>query len=210
MNGHFARKSNNRIFQSKQMPVELVDLTISGGLAYCFLPGYRKDSQLLYTSDDGQFFTRSKTYKNKTVYVCYEKTCRSRVFWFHDGKCTRNNVWRAHNHGDKRQMFDDLNARKSLLETATRTIAGSDLLPLDTVYRTTSEKYITISCLTLVLFNELTYGCFSIFFFTVIRKLRKTGSNDMLELYNVVELKSYQKHQKRFLVSVNASKKRIS
>lgn len=80
----------------------------SRSLKYEFVVGCRKNSNLLYTHEENQFYRFNSKNKNGDAYLCAEKSCKSRVHMMQDKTCIQQLKYFKHNHETKEQKYEDL------------------------------------------------------------------------------------------------------
>lgn len=78
-------------------------------LKYEFVVGSRKSSNLLYTTDENQFYRFNKHNKSGDVYLCAEKNCNSRVHIRKDKLCIQQVKYMHHRHETKEKKYEELN-----------------------------------------------------------------------------------------------------
>lgn len=105
-------------------------------VAFQKIRGHREDSILLWVPDEGHLYVRKYNRRGKEVFACYQSIlkknsknkaaeCTATVD-IKDGVCTR--MYKRHAcHPDHKQIFDDLQARNSIIDTCVamkKTIEG--------------------------------------------------------------------------------------
>lgn len=70
-------------------------------------PGKRRNSKLLYTLDEQQYYSFNSKNKNCEAYKCVE--CNSRVHLRVDGICIQKNKYSEHKHAKKGKLEENLN-----------------------------------------------------------------------------------------------------
>lgn len=82
---------------------------------YEFVPGYRKNSKLLYVKEEKQLYYFNVKVKDSYSYTCYLKNCNRRVH-IRDGKCFA--VSKLHNHSNQAGLYTDLRALNEMKRMA--------------------------------------------------------------------------------------------
>lgn len=79
-------------------------------LNYTFMTGYRRDSNLLYSNDEKQFYRFNSKNKSGDAYVCAEikKNCKARVYIQGDKKCVQQEKYSVHTHGTQLEKMWEL------------------------------------------------------------------------------------------------------
>ncbi|KNC25747.1 hypothetical protein FF38_10360 [Lucilia cuprina] len=91
---------------------------------YIIIAGFRKNSELLYTTGEKMIYAKKSVYKNVIKYECRQKTCKVRVNVLPDGKCVpaRKNV--EHNHGHEEEIYKELKALNAIKQDC-QNVAGA-------------------------------------------------------------------------------------
>lgn len=75
-------------------------------LSYERITGYRRNSNLLYTIDEKQFYVYNSTNSNGDAFKCRE--CNSRVHVRADKMCIQQEKYFVHNHTTREQVYTEL------------------------------------------------------------------------------------------------------
>lgn len=72
--------------------------------------GSRRNSELLYITEQKMLYRKKSEYKGVTKYQCRQKSCKSRVNLLSDGSCVLSKGYVDHNHGDEETTYRELKA----------------------------------------------------------------------------------------------------
>lgn len=117
--------TNSSSSSTGQENEQLTTRELYSKISYEFLPGYRFDSDILYCSEEEQFYCHYSTSKKSLTYTCRVDGCRCRVF-IQNGECYIANEM-AHHHEKKTGEYYNLcalNEVKRILHTV-----GNQLSP---------------------------------------------------------------------------------
>lgn len=122
--GDFSQAINNETDEnpidfSQVRSIESIETIESDVVQYEYVTGLRKNSKLLYSTNEKQLYFRKNTNKKYTVFVCNEKKCPAQLQLFANGKCSKSTKHGPHNHCDKHQEFLRLKSREVMVGQAT-------------------------------------------------------------------------------------------
>lgn len=84
-------------------------------LEYELIAGHRKNSKLLYTTDEKYLYMKHNKTKLNIQYDCYEKACGAKVFvTIRDGVCHKKSTNYTHNHTDAAQLVKDMKIKNTV------------------------------------------------------------------------------------------------
>lgn len=99
---------------------------------YKFVPGKRKDSQVLFVLGENQMYHRNTQCKIGRAYVCCEKNCSARVYMY-DSRCFKF-MQSSHNHLQGEGDTDDLCVRLAIIDEMKRQVIEQKGLSVKEVY----------------------------------------------------------------------------
>lgn len=94
------------------------------GIDYEIIAGQRKNSKLLYTTNEKYLYIKHNKTKHSIQYDCYDKGCGAKVFiGTENGLCFKKSTNNTHNHGDASQIVHDMkmvnNVKQSVSNAST-------------------------------------------------------------------------------------------
>lgn len=91
-------------------------IVIGNKVNYILMPGKRKNSELLYSIDEEQFYKKNKTLKNGNISMaCHHNNCNRHVYLNKiKGECVYQVPYTAHNHSPEKKKFETLTVLNSI------------------------------------------------------------------------------------------------
>lgn len=117
---------------------------------YKMMQGFRRNRRLLYSITEKQFYTRNKELKNRLLFYCSVRTCKSRLIMCEDNVCIKLPNFIEHNHPPRGDMYNQLVVRNKLIEEVqnVQDSNGSELESLNSIYTknvsTSSHGYVLL------------------------------------------------------------------
>lgn len=135
-------------------------------VAFQKIKGHREDSVLLWVPDECHLYVRKYNRREKEVFECYQRILKKNsknqaiecaaMVEIKDGICTR--VYKQHAcHPNHKQIFDDLQARNSIIDTCVAMKKTVEGLPVNVP----AQAIFTLEMSKLVAFVDFHIVCIS-------------------------------------------------